>query len=192
MAGDPRYLPSRQDELLTMGEMLLIVLMLLQFTLFGPPSVALAVAGLLLSTVGIVKLRSQWKQVKTLQSRVETTEGTVTAADYRTTWGQPYGKHNCEPEIAVEYSYDGEQYTTKTVYPGDWRVWFRPDDMQRFLDDYEEGATTTVYVDPSRPRRAYLEPHREFEWWGRETNVPVFVVGIVVGLLGLLSSVPTP
>lgn len=183
---------SELNELLTVGAIVVVVIMLVQFTLFGPPIMALAVTGLFLSTVGLVSFRSQRQEVKTLQTRAETVEGTVTAADQgiRNQIG-PYGNNwNCYPEIAVEYRYGGRQYTTETVYAGDGRVRFRPDDMQRFLDDYEKGATTTVYVDPDDHSRAYLEPHPGFKWW--EGPVAVYAVGIVVGLWGVLLSPLTP
>lgn len=188
MTGDPQLKASWLDTLLTVAALAYGGFALVALSNNAPPGADIALAGLVVPAVGIGKFWWLRRRVQTLQSRVETTEGTVTAAQQRTAhdFGR-YGTDVCYPEITVEYSYDGAEYTTESVYPDDQAVRFQPDDIQAFLDDYEAAATTTVYVDPEDHSRAYLEPHPG--WVGMQFPMLVYALTVPVGLWAVAASV---
>lgn len=191
MTGDPQLKASWLDSLLTVAALTYGGFALVALSLHGPPGTTVALAGLVVPAVGLGKFWWLRRRVQSLQSRVETTEGTVRAAEQHTAhdFGR-YGTAVCYPEITVEYSYDGQQYTTESVYPDGQPVRFQPEDITTFLEDYEAGATTTVYVDPEDHSRAYLEPHPG--WVGMQFPVVVYALTVPVGLWAVAASVLAP
>jgi len=106
-----------------------------------------------------------------------TVEGTVasTSIEETSTKGVSY-----VPQATVNYTYQGERYTSSNVYPGTLSKDF---DTERAasaeLDGYEPGATVTVYVPINAPGDGYLK--RE------STSKPFLLLG--VGVLFVLSAI---
>jgi hypothetical protein len=62
--------------------------------------------------------------------------------------------------VTVEhtYQYRGTEYTSERVFPGATSPMYTVrSDAERVIESYEPNATTTAYVDPDAPGRAFLE-----------------------------------
>jgi hypothetical protein len=62
--------------------------------------------------------------------------------------------------VTVEhtYQYRGTEYTSDQVFPGTTNPTYTVrSDAERLIEQYEPNATTTAYVDPDTPGRAFLE-----------------------------------
>jgi len=97
-----------------------------------------------------------------------TVEGTVasTSIEETSTKGVSY-----VPQATVNYTYQGERYTSSNVYPGTLSKDFDTERAARDeLEGYEPGATVTVYVPTDSPGAGYLERER--------TNKPFVLLGV--------------
>ena len=92
--------------------------------------------------------------------------GSSTSVDYR-------------PAVTFEYAYDGEAYTSGSVFPSSLDPTYDTRSAaESVLSDYEAGERATAYVDPDSPGEGFLV--------NRESNTPLLAVGIgaVFALLG--------
>jgi len=84
--------------------------------------------------------------------------------------------------VTVEhtYQYRGTEYTSEQVFPGTTSPMYTVrGDAQHVLEQYEPDATTTAYVNPDAPRRAFLE---------RQTTLAPFKFVGFGGLIVLLTT----
>lgn len=81
------------------------------------------------------------------------------------------------PKIQYEYAVDGQTYTSAAFEPG-YRYYEDRSDISRELNPFQEGATVTVYYNPSQPAEAYVN--------ARPRGGIVVLAGYGVGLLGIL------
>lgn len=83
------------------------------------------------------------------------------------------------PTVTFEYRYDGENYTSHSVFPSETTPNYDTRSAAAsVLDGYEAGDTATAYVDPGSPSEAFLID--------RQSRGPVIAIAIggVVALLG--------
>lgn len=144
----------------------------------------LTVVALLASVGGLVHLHYIRSDAGRIERASQQTTGTVEHAELH--HGSAFlSNYTCEAKLAVGYTVtdeDGgtETYTTRTVFPNGLRIRFTPDGGQDFLAEYEEGAETAVYVDPSRPRRAFIERRPTGSWLGR-IDIFYYAVALLSG-----------
>jgi len=84
------------------------------------------------------------------------------------------------PRIEYRYTYDGRTYTSTNICPGAGSGCTGSttrESAQRVVDRYPEGSTTTAYVDPADPSRAFLVAPGVTLW---------YLVPVGMGLLSLL------
>jgi hypothetical protein len=84
------------------------------------------------------------------------------------------------PTVTFEYRYDGENYTSHSVFPAETTPNYDTRSAAAsVLDGYEAGGTATAYVDPRVPREGFLID--------RQSRGPVIAIAIggVVALLGV-------
>lgn len=84
-----------------------------------------------------------------------------------------------QPTVTFEYRYDGEDYTSYSVFPAETTPNYDTrSGAASVLDGYEAGDTATAYVDPGAPREAFVID--------RQSRGPVIAIaiGAVVALLG--------
>jgi hypothetical protein len=142
----------------------------------------LTVVALVASVGGLVHLHHVRSEAGRIERASQQTTGTVEHADLH--HGSAFlSSYTCEANLAVEYTVtdeDGSEttHTTRTVFPNGLRIRFTPDGGQDFLAEYEEGAETDVYVDPSRPRRAFIERRPTGNWMGR-MDICYYVVALL-------------
>lgn len=156
----------------------------------GPLRVGPLVLGLLFPVGGLVALRWVRRRDETLEARAKSHEGTVVAAERATKADVGYSsEYICYPDITVEYTVDGQRYSTSTFLPNGTKVRYTPDGVEAVLAEYQPGEATTVYVNPEAPFEAYLEPnpgyrrlrHYRLGYW---LVVAVGCVGICWTLVG--------
>lgn len=87
------------------------------------------------------------------------------------------GRVDHVPTATFGYSYDGEEYTGNSVFPGSVTPDYDTESAAReVVAEYEAGDTVTAYVDPASPGNAFLK--------NQQTDTPVKLVA--VGLVGVL------
>jgi hypothetical protein len=92
-------------------------------------------------------------------------QGTVQSVDVHERSSEGDSSYN--PYIKYTYSHDGQQYTSRSVYPGlNQRTFDSRDKAEEVVSQYSPGETTTVYVNQENPSSAFLveepQPFRSF------------------------------
>ncbi|UWG47558.1 Uncharacterized membrane protein, DUF3592 family [Halanaeroarchaeum sp. HSR-CO] len=81
------------------------------------------------------------------------------------------GSDEYSPHATFTYTYEGEQYTSSDMYPGDVAHEFpTKEDAQAQLDGYDSGATVSAYVPTNSPGDAFLQDET--------SNKPLFIAGL--------------
>ena len=153
---------------------------------------AIAIGGLAMAGSGgnmILNEQSDVQQAVTVEGTVKSTNvtkmgdsvlsamgGSVSSANNPTTSGW-------KPVIRYTYTYDGEEYTSDSVYPGPEKTFKFEENARSVATRVSPGQTVTVYVNQKNPSRAFLI---------NETGgnlFPLFLIGIgaVVGVPFLLA-----
>ena len=109
-----------------------------------------------------------------------TVEATIveTGVDARSGSSNPGAEYR--PTVTFDYRYDGENYTSHSVFPSSTTPNYDTRSAAAaVLDGYESGEAATAYVDPDAPSEAFLVD--------RAANGPVIAMGIGAGvaLLGV-------
>jgi len=87
-----------------------------------------------------------------------------------------------EPVVEYTYEYQGETYTSESVFPGPDQSFDSRSTAEDYTGEYEAGRTVTVYVNEQDPSSAFLV--RE----SSSLEYKLFMgVGAVVAVIGLLS-----
>lgn len=82
------------------------------------------------------------------------------------------------PVVEYEYRYGGTTYTGEDVFPGSIEPSYDTEsEARRVVAPYDEGETTTAYVDPYQPDDAFLKD--------TTTNAPVWLGGLFSVVLAL-------
>ncbi|XGI83022.1 DUF3592 domain-containing protein [Halorutilales archaeon Cl-col2-1] len=77
------------------------------------------------------------------------------------------------PRATLTYRYDGKEYSSSNVYPGELPREFDTEDAaESVLDGYDTGDTVTAYVPPESPDDAYIKHE--------SSNKPFLIIGIGV------------
>lgn len=94
-----------------------------------------------------------------VQQAVEV-EGTVESTDVEqigTTGGSDdSGSIEYEAVVRYTYTYEGQEYTSESVYPGPEKRFGLEEDARAVANQYSPGQTVTVYVNREDPSRAFL------------------------------------
>ncbi len=73
----------------------------------------------------------------------------------------------------LDHRYDGKEYSSSNVYPGELPRGFDTEDAaESVLDGYDTGDTVTAYVPPESPDDAYIKHE--------SSNKPFLIIGIGV------------
>jgi hypothetical protein len=87
-----------------------------------------------------------------------------------------------KPVIEYTYDYEGETYTSRSVFPGPDQSFDSRDGAEKYTEKYEAGQTVTVYVNENEPGSAFLVRKSS------STKYKLFMgAGVVVALIGLVS-----
>jgi hypothetical protein len=85
-------------------------------------------------------------------------DATITDTGVETAGSGRRGGIDYQPTVAFEYAYDGETYTSTSIFPASVASTYDTESAARdVIADYEQGATVTAYVDPAEPGSAFLE-----------------------------------
>lgn len=140
---------------------------------------------------GLVGAGGQWRAIR----RARSTEGRVLRSEpvelelLSRSWRSDF-----EPAVEYRYRVDGQEYEGEVVWPGPIRphgATGQRRSVERFLDDYPDGETVTVYYDPVDPSRSFLDPHQGTGGYLAVAGFALLVlaVGTLLGLrAGLLPS----
>lgn len=128
----------------------------------------LLIAGL--ATIGYGAY-SYSSQTSALDSAVEV-DATIssTSIDANEKKGDTY-----TPQATFNYTYEGKEYTSSNVYPGELPREFSKKDARSELEEYKPGETVTAYVPPESPGNAFLKY--------KSSNKPLIVIafgGLIV------------
>lgn len=124
------------------------------------PGIGLLLIGLAIAGFGGLQLIQYQGTVADTVER----EGTVTLTDVREfTERRDADSDQVQEEVTeyrpivrYRYSYDGQTYESSGLYPGSERAFPTRDAAATLAENYQEGETVTVYVDPDRPARSFL------------------------------------
>lgn len=136
------------------------------------------VVGIGITGFGVLDYQNQQSDLREAV-QVEGTVQQVSVAEYSTEGGYSY-----RPHVKYTYSYEGQQYTSRDVYPGvNDRTFNDREKAEEVVSQYSPGETTTVFVNQEQPSSAYLIKDSQ-------TSPPFLVVGAglffaVVGILML-------
>lgn len=89
----------------------------------------------------------------------EQVEATVVDTDVRestSSGGTRNGGTSYYPVVEYRYTYDGQQYTNDNVFPGSSSRSTSRSRAEEIADEYDQGDTATVYVDPENPSESFL------------------------------------
>ena len=111
------------------------------------------------------------QQTEAVRESVEV-DATVTELSIETTSGTSSNPGvNYEPAVKFEYRYNGTQYTGTKVYPADIEQNYETQSAaESVIEEYEQGAETTAYVEPAEPNDALLK--------NKTSNAPLIAIGI--------------
>lgn len=85
-----------------------------------------------------------------------------------------------EPVVRYTYTYEGQNYTSDSVFPGGDRQFDSRSEAADYTEAYDPGDTVTVYVNSEEPSSAFLvEQTDTLLYYG------LMAVGVVLGLFGL-------
>jgi hypothetical protein len=127
-------------------------------TLFA---LAFVVVGISITGFGVMDYQNQQSD---LQEAVEV-EGTVQSTDVHEHSNE--NGYSYDPYVKYTYSYEGQQYTSRSVYPGlNDRTYNDREKAEEVVSQFSPGETTTVYVNRENPSSAFLiedtQPFRPF------------------------------
>lgn len=93
------------------------------------------------------------------------------------------GTDDYSPQATINYTYNGEPYTSSNMYPGDVSHEFETkEDARAQLAGYETGDTVTAYVTTDSPSNAFLKHE--------SSNKPLYIIGLgAILVLGTLVSI---
>jgi hypothetical protein len=134
------------------------------------------VGGIGTTGIGVMDYQNQQSDI---QEAVQV-EGTVEATDVR----ERGTDNDYFPHVRYAYSYEGQQYTATSLYPGSSEKSFNTQDKAaEVVSQYSPGETTTVYVNQDDPSSAFLikesQPLRHFSVIGGGVILAVIGVGIL-------------
>lgn len=89
------------------------------------------------------------------------------------------------PVVEFRYSYNGQEFTSQKVHVREltWRTW---SEAKAISDRHPVGRSTTAFVPPDAPERAFLERDLDFmPYLGMLFPLLHFSIGLTVLLLGL-------
>jgi hypothetical protein len=149
-------------------------------------AVGLVVFGLLFCGSAIVIIASSaveaHQQAKTLALAIA--EPAMVVKSDVTTKRKKKGTHYL-PVVEFRYSYHGQEFTSQRVHVREmtWRNW---SDAKAISDRHPVGRSTTAFVPPDAPERAFLERDIDFiPYLGMLFPLLHFSIGLTVLLLGL-------
>lgn len=124
------------------------------------------------------------QQTEAVRESVEV-EATITDLGIETESGTASQRGvDYDPTAAFAYTYNGTEYTGSKIYPAEIeREYETQSGAESVIEEYEEGAETTVYVTPDQPGDAFLK--------NQTTTAPLIavVIGGVFALFAALSAV---
>lgn len=118
---------------------------------------------LVLALLGIALAGHGWTAYQNQKADVKhavTVEGTVESTDVEYTEGSssansPSSGHY-DVIVRYTYTYQGQSYTSKSVYPGAEKQISTEDEAMSVVGQFPPGETTTVYVNREDPSRSFL------------------------------------
>lgn len=117
----------------------------------------IAIGGLAMVGAGVnmvLNERADVQQAATVEGTVGSTDvkyegSVVSTADSPATGGY-------KPVVRYTYTYDGQEYTSDSVYPGPEKQFNSEDVARSVATQVSPGQTVTVYVNRRNPSRAFL------------------------------------
>lgn len=116
-------------------------------------AVVFVIAGVGLAGYGVTEYQNQQSDI---QEAVQV-EGTVENTDVDEISGSGTSSNEqYEPVVEYSYTYEGQEYTSESVYPGLEKQFSSEEKAEEVTGQYSPGQTTTVYVNEENPSRAFL------------------------------------
>lgn len=116
-------------------------------------AVVFVIAGIGLAGYGVTEYQNQQSDI---QEAVQI-EGTVESTDVdEISSSGTSSNEQYEPVVEYIYTYEGQEYTSESVYPGLEKQFGTEEEAQEVTGQYSPGQTTTVYVNEEDPSRAFL------------------------------------
>jgi hypothetical protein len=119
-------------------------------------AILFVVAGVGLAFYGVTGYQNQQSDI---QQAVEV-EGTVESTDINEISGSSGASASAsdqyEPVVEYTYTYEGQEYTSESVYPGLEKQFESQQEAKEVTNQYSSGQGTTVYVNEEDPSRAFL------------------------------------
>lgn len=144
--------------------------------------VTVAITGILLLALAGVIVVTGLGDADESEERIENAvevEATVVETDVERE--RRNGETRYEPVVRFEYDFEGETYESDLLYPtSDGRLRDERGGAYAVVSDYDEGETTTAYVDPSHPDEAFLNDARS------SPPFVVYIAGAATALFGLV------
>lgn len=146
------------------------------------------ISGVLLTLVfvvaGIGLIWFGWTEYQNQQSDIQEAveiEGTVESIEIDEE--NTENGHNYEPIVSYTYNYEGQQYSSESLYPGPDGSFNSRGGAEEVTSQYSTGQQTTVYVNEEDPSRAFLiDNPRTFRVFA------IMIGGVVFILTGLAIS----
>lgn len=123
---------------------------------------------------------SHTSQSEALDS-TETVNATITSSsvEYLTGKGGEY-----RPQATFNYTYEGETYSSSTIYPGGvTKTFLTEQKAQTEIEEYDPGAIVTVHVPTDTPGDAFLKTDttdRPLYFLGAGALLSVVSIGLIV------------
>lgn len=113
-------------------------------------------------------------------SNAEAVDAVVVSSGVIEDWDEEAGKTTYQPNVTYRYTYEGSEYTSSSVFPGDVNPVSDGSRAQEIVERYPPGEEVTAYVNTEEPGTAFLI-NRSAPLW--------FWAGPVIGLLSILYGV---
>jgi uncharacterized membrane protein YidH (DUF202 family) len=141
-------------------------------------ALVIVVVGVAIIGFGVMDYQNRQSDI---QNAVQV-EGTVQSVDVheRSSEGSD---SSYNPYIKYTYSYEGQQHTSRSVYPGlNQRTFDNRNRAEEVVSEYSSGETTTVYVNQEDPSSAFLVKETQ-----TTRSFLIMGFGLVFVVMGIIS-----
>ncbi|BCJ91713.1 hypothetical protein IZ6_24480 [Terrihabitans soli] len=130
-----------------------------------PDSLKLAIAGLaIVAGLAFIAVNFRRRSLARRAASWPAVAGTITQSRTARRWGLGNGIWIAGlwyvPDIVYRYEVDGRTYTGRKITLAD-TGYPKLRAAREIIDRYPEGTAVSVFYDPAKPKRAFLEPQRE-------------------------------
>ena len=142
-------------------------------------AVIFTIIGLLMAGYGFNQYQGQSENIDKAVNITATVTGTDVRTDSSRRGGTDY-----RAEIAFDYIFEGENYSSNYIYPLDSDKEFDSESgAEQYLEDYPQGKEVTAYVNPENSGEAFLNAERS------DQPFLFMIIGVFMAVLGSIKTV---